>query len=304
MRRLPLAVLLAVCVPILAACGTAGGGGESRDVTQLVSRDFGTTKIDEQGPAPTEAGDTILSLLRSTTKVVTDGGTVTSIGGLAATSPRKWAIFVNGVALRKDPADVEVKGGDRIWWDLRDATAAPVVQAVVGSYPGPYLDGGGEAKRWPLRVECARNLDKAPCNAVAEALGKVGVIAGQSLVGADGGKTNMRVEVGPWANVRDDRAARLIDEGTASSGVYAKFSADGTQLSLLDASGKVTRTLGAGTGLIAATRYQDEPPTWFVTGTDQAGVQAAVRALDEGTLSRHYALAISDDRGIALPTKP
>jgi predicted small secreted protein len=299
-----LAVLLALCVPVLAGCGTAGGGGKSSDVTQLVSRDFGTKKIDQQGPAPTEAGDTILSLLQSTTKVVTDGDTVTSIGGLAAQSPQKWTVFVNGVALRKDPANVDVKGGDRIWWDLRDATAAPDVQAVVGSYPEPYLNGGGEAKRWPLRVECARNLDKAPCNDVAEALGKAGVIAGQSLVGADGGKTNMRVEVGPWDNVRDDRAARLLDEGPAESGVYAKFSADGTQLSLMDATGKVTRTLGPGTGLVAATRYEDEPPTWFVTGTDVAGVEAAVRALDEGTLSRHYALAVSDDRGIALPTKP
>jgi hypothetical protein len=304
MPRLRLAVLLVLCIPFVAACGTAGGGGESSDVTQLVSRDFGAKKIDQQGPAPTESGDTILSLLQSTTKVVTDGGTVTAIGGLAAKSPQRWTLFVNGVALTKDPGDVQVKGGDRIWWDLRDATAAPEVKAVVGSYPEPYLNGGGEKKRWPLRVECARNLDKDPCNAVAEALGNVGVIAGQSLVGADGGKTNMRVEVGPWDAVRQDRAARLVDAGPARSGVYARFSTDGTQLSLLDADGKVTRTLGPGTGLIAATRYQDEPPTWLVTGTDLAGVQAAVRALDEGTLGRRYALAISDDRGIALPDKP
>ncbi|MCW3007420.1 MAG: hypothetical protein JWP17_2046 [Solirubrobacterales bacterium] len=304
MPRLRLAIALVLCAVTVGACGLGGSKSGDDDVTQLVTRDFGTTKIDQQGPAPTEAGDTVLGLLQSTTKVVADGSTVTSIGGRAAKSPQTWTLFVNGVALKDDPAKVKVKGGDRIWWDLRNATAAPKILAVVGSYPEPYLHGSGEAKRWPLRVECARNIDKAPCDAVAEALGKVGVIAGQSLVGADGGRTNMRVEVGPWDYVRDDRAARLLDEGPGRSGVYARFSADGTQLSLLDADGHVTRTLGAGTGLIAATRYADEPPTWFVTGTDVAGVQSAVRALEEGALSRRYALAISKDRGIALPTKP
>jgi hypothetical protein len=303
MPRLPLAVAIALCAVTLGGCGVGGSKSANDDVTQLVSRDFGATKIDQQGPAPTEAGDSVLSLLQSTTKVVPAGATVTAIGGLAATAPQVWSGFVNGVALKGDPGDQKVHGGDRIWWDLHDASAAPKVLAVVGSYPEPFLHGQN-GKRWPLRVECARNLDKTPCNDVAQALGNAGVIAGQSLVGADGGKTNMRVEVGPWNAVRDDRAARLVDEGVRASGVYARFSADGTQLSLLDVDGKVTRTLGPGTGLIAATRYQDEPPTWFVTGTDVAGVQAAVRALEEGTLSRHYALAVSDDRGIALPTKP
>jgi hypothetical protein len=303
MSRLPIVAAVALCALTLGACGVGGSTSGDDDVTQLVSRDFGATKIDQQGPAPTEAGDTVLGLLQSTTKVVDSGDTVTAIGGLAARPPQVWSGFVNGVDLKDAPGDQKVRGGDRIWWDLHDASAAPKVLAVVGSYPEPFLHGQN-GKRWPLRVECARNLDKAPCNAVAEALGKVGVIAGQSLVGADGGKTNMRVEVGPWDAVRDDRAGRLLDEGVAQSGVYAKFSPDGTQLSLLDVHGKVTRTLGAGTGLVAATRYQDEPPTWFVTGTDQAGVQAAVRALDEGALSRHYALAVSDDRGIGLPTKP
>lgn len=303
MKRFPLAAALAACVAVLAACGTPGPSSND-GVTQLVSRDFGAQKIDQQGPAQTESGDTILSLLQSTTTVVTKGDTVTAIGGLAATGTQRWTLFVNGVELKHAPGQVKVKPGDRIWWDLRDASAAPRVRAVVGSYPQPILDGGGEAKRWPLRVECARNLDKTSCNDVADALGKVGVIAGQSLVGADGGTTNMRIEVGPWENIRSDRAARLLDEGVRSSGVYATFSADGKQLRLLDPTGKVTRTLGPGTGFIAATRYREEPPTWFVTGTDVNGVQAAVRALEEGTLNRHYALAIADDKGISVPTNP
>ncbi len=38
-----------------------------------------------------------------------------------------------------------------------------------------------------------------------------------------------------------------------------------------------------------------------MTGTDAAGVQQAVTALDEGTLGHHYALAVSQDVGIPLP---
>ncbi len=83
--------------------------------------------------------------------------------------------------------------------------------------------------------------------------------------------------------------------------MFAKFVDGGAQLQLLDATGKVRQTLGPGTGLIAATRWEDQPPTWFVTGTDAAGVKQAVEAFDEGTLGKHYALAVSQDTGIPLP---
>jgi hypothetical protein len=92
-----------------------------------------------------------------------------------------------------------------------------------------------------------------------------------------------------------------MDEGPSASGVFARFVANGTRLQLLDATGKVRQTLGPGTGLIAATRWEDQPPTWFITGTDAAGVKQAVEALDEGTLGKHYALAVSQDTGIPLP---
>jgi hypothetical protein len=38
-----------------------------------------------------------------------------------------------------------------------------------------------------------------------------------------------------------------------------------------------------------------------VTGTDEAGVVAAARALDESVLGEKFALAISDDLPVALP---
>jgi hypothetical protein len=38
-----------------------------------------------------------------------------------------------------------------------------------------------------------------------------------------------------------------------------------------------------------------------VTGTDDAGVASAARALDEGVLSNHFALAIADDLPVTAP---
>ena len=71
---------------------------------------------------------------------------------------------------------------------------------------------------------------------------------------------------------------------------------------MLDAAGRVTRTLGAGTGLVAATKLPDDRPTWVVTGTDAAGVESAAAAPSRrATLEHRFALAVSDDLPVALP---
>jgi hypothetical protein len=129
------------------------------------------------------------------------------------------------------------------------------------------------------------------------------VLAAQSLIGTEGGDENLRVLVGPWSTLRADRAARLVDQGPRASGVYARFSDDGRSLALLDSDGHAVRTLGPGSGLIAATAYEDQPPTWFVTGTDAAGVAAAVQAFDEATLGTRFARGVGDHRGIPLPVR-
>ena len=43
-------------------------------------------------------------------------------------------------------------------------------------------------------------------------------------------------------------------------------------------------------------RLGEQQPTWVVTGTDDAGVDAAIELLDTGSLRDHYAVAV-DERG-------
>ena len=71
---------------------------------------------------------------------------------------------------------------------------------------------------------------------------------------------------------------------------------------VLDADQQVVRTLGAGSGMIAAIRYEGGQPTWIVTATDAAGLKAAADALQEGDLGGHFALAVSNGQAVALPS--
>jgi hypothetical protein len=70
---------------------------------------------------------------------------------------------------------------------------------------------------------------------------------------------------------------------------------------VLTADGRIARTLGAGSGLVAAAKRPDERPVWVVTGTDAAGVASAARAFEEGTLEHRFALAVDGDLPVVLP---
>jgi hypothetical protein len=192
-----------------------------------------------------------------------------------------------------------VQGGDRIWWDRRDWGVTNTVPAVVGAFPEPFEDGI-DGERLPTRIECERAVEDA-CDAVERRFTELGIVAGKALPGTSGSTETLRIAVGEWRDVRDDSALRQIEEGPKASGVYARFEDGGRTLVVLDASGREVRRLGAGTGLVVATRFRENRPVWAVTGTDAEGVRAAAAAFDESALNEKFALAISDGVGVALP---
>jgi hypothetical protein len=85
--------------------------------------------------------------------------------------------------------------------------------------------------------------------------------------------------------------------------VFARPTPSGDRIALLDDQGRTTRTLGPGSGLVAATTYADQRPTWLVTGTDEVGVAAAAGALTQDRLEDHFALAVDAGKGVPLPVK-
>ena len=302
MRSVHLAAL-ALCLTV-AGCGLGAGAAPS-GVQVLVTRDFGSRLL-RSTAAPRLAGqETVMSLLLRNYEVGTryGGGFVQSIDGLSggreAGRPVDWFYYVNGVQAGKGAASTNVHPGDRIWWDRHDWSQTEDVPAVVGSFPQPFLNGI-EGKRLPVRVECAR-VGGVACSTVTRRLRAQGVPAAIAAIGSGGGPQSLRVLVGPWPAVREDPATSTIERGPGASGVYATISRDGGTLAVLGPDGTRLRTLTGDSGLIAATRRQEDAPVWVVTGTDNAGVDLAAASFATGPLRGHFAAAVIPRRVIALP---
>ncbi len=292
----------------LGGCGLAVGPAPSA-VKLVVTRDFGSRVLHRTGALRASAGETVVGLLRRNYAVSagSGGGHVQGIDGVSgarqagAGSGAEWFYYVNGVRASKGPAAASVHPGDHIWWDLHDASQAEDVSAGVGSFPEPFLNGI-EGERLPVRVECASV--SAACRAVTASLRAVGVPAAVAAIGSGGAPETLRVMVGPWSHLNGDIEAASIGHGPRASGVYARFSANGQALTLLDEQGRPARRLLGDAGLVAATRGVKEAPVWVVTGTDDAGVELAASAFNQSALEDRFAVALQPGAAIALPIPP
>ena len=279
-----------------AGCGL-GPGEDTGSIDLTVTRDYGREEM-IHGVEETNESDTVMRVLDREAELETrfGGGFVQSIDGVAGGSDGgrrfDWFFYVNGIESPRGAAEVEVGGGDRVWWDHRDWTDAMRVPAVVGSYPEPFLNGF-PGEDWPAAVGC---FAAAPsCERVRAELGDSGVGDLESArLDSDAGAA--RVLVGPWQKLRSDPAAALLASGPERSGVFARFAGEPAALLLLDEHGE-ERVRGEGAGLVAALRPGDGPPTWVVTGTDAAGVAAAAQ-LFGADLRDAYAVAITQAGGV------
>jgi hypothetical protein len=188
-----------------------------------------------------------------------------------------------------------------VWWDHHDTQTAARVPAVVGAFPEPFLSGS-QGKRLPIKLVCLGSAGRS-CDEVERRLQNedVETLARSNLEQSVG--EVLRILVGTWSEVRKDVAARSLEYGPAKSGVFARPDPSGRRIALLDATGRTVRVLGPGSGLVAATTFTGQQPTWIVTGTDDVGVAAAAAALTEDELDGHFAVAIESGKGTPLPVK-
>jgi hypothetical protein len=297
-------------VVTFAGCSIGVGTQDSGGARLTVTRDFGNVTVLRVATKSLPDGETVMRFLRRQAKDVETrygGRYVQGINGTRSGTRdgrrSDWFYYVNGIEADVGAAEKKIHGGDHVWWDYRDWTTAMRVPAVVGSFPEPFAHGA-EGKRFPIRIDCAQDAEDT-CDRLANRLSDAGIDASKTALGAPSGKELLRFVVGRWGDVRSDGAAQLIEHGPGESGVFLRVGpapGGGYRFDLLDREGSVTRTLVRGAGVVAATRFEEQQPTWVVSGTDDAGLEAAVRLLDQGILRNHYAVASDAGRPIGLPT--
>jgi hypothetical protein len=298
-RRLWPAVAAAFAVAA-AGCGLGPGPSTEGVATLTVTRDYGATPMLEATVDDPSESETVVRFLDREAEITTGygGNFVQSIEGIAGEyrdgRSLDWFFYVDGLWSPVGSAEREVSAGQRIWWDYHDWTDATRVPAVVGSWPEPFAQAAADDPL-PVRIEC--RTAPAPCEAAQDSLAGEGVEAEIGGGGEDG--PELRLLVGPWRAIRDDPAAGLLDGGPAASGVFAQFR--GVELAALDVEGKPASTYRDGAGLVAAVREGEDPPTWVATGTDAAGVDAAVGVLDSEQLEHRYAALATDTEISSLP---
>jgi hypothetical protein len=295
--------LLATAVAIAAAGCGLGPGDPVGDVELRVTRDYGASTMLDRAVGDVSESDTVMRVLEGGADVSTryGGGFVQSIDGLEAEErfgrSEDWFFYVNGVESTVGAADYPLRGGEAVWWDYHDWSEAMRVPAVVGAWPQPFLDGY-DGRRRPVVVECLGG--GAACAEVGGSLSRAGV---SPALGEPEGA--IRVLVGPWARVREDPAAAQVEDGPRTSGVFADVRSEpgGFVLEGLDEEGEVGRAFGRDAGLVAAVRRGEAPPVWLVTGTSEAGAEAAAELLGADRLGGHFAVAVEAGEEAPLPLR-
>jgi Domain of unknown function (DUF4430) len=302
-RGTALAIALLSAALASVGCGV-GPGSDVGEVSLTVTRDYGAELLQPASHDKASESDTVMRVLERSAEISTryGGGFVSSIDGLTETAREghryDWFFYVNGVESPVGAADFSLHGGESIWWDYRNWSAASRVPAVVGSWPQP-LTHGYEGRGHPVVMEC--DGGGPACDEVRSRLEEAGVALAQN-----GTSEAIRVLVGPWRQLRQDPAAAQIDDGPEVSGVFAGFAQKGGRLVLqgLDEAAEPVLNLGPGGGLVAATRRYGAPPVWLVTGATTDGVRAAAGLLGAAQLRDHYAVATEGGQEIPLPVAP
>jgi hypothetical protein len=304
-KRLAAAAAL-TCAVAAAGCGLGAGPSSQGTATLTVTRDYGSKTLLEATDDDPPSSETVIRFLDSEADITTryGGGFVQSINGISGGGEgggSDWFFYVNGIESPVGSADVQVKGGDRIWWDYRNWTAAMSVPAVVGSWPEPFAQASSEHPE-PVAVVC---LGARPaCQVTSDRLAATGAKAPIESPAKAGSAGGLRVLVGPWPRVRTDSAVDELRGSPQSTGIFATFKGsiqDDWHLIGLDQRGSPKRDLGPGAGLVAALGGSGGEPTWIVTGSGDSAVRRAADALDSRSLRNRYAVAATGHGTVPLP---
>jgi hypothetical protein len=314
-RALPLILLLLAA--IVAGCPappatTNNSGGQSR-VTVAVTQDFGQEIILAK-EVEIEDGTDAMTALQSAAEVETKygGGFVQAIEGLSSeyqddSKKRDWLYYINGISLSLGARDYALHDGDIEHWDFRDWSYQPMVPAIIGAFPQPFLNGiKGEPKPTAMVYDAPFAEEAADLATKLEERGVTGVTLNGAEALSDGVKEQSNLIILGGA---DNGLILELNELHKKLGFFAYF--EGDKIVVLDSKGEPAGEYGAGWGLVQATQNpwspggvgSGESVVFIVTGADESGVKSAASLLiaDRDSLRYAYAVLVNNNDIVKIP---
>jgi hypothetical protein len=315
-KLLPLIAVSFVVSTIVCACSTqtSNMGADTIAVRVVVTQSFGQELMFDERLEVMPNTSAMAALMQiAEVETAYGGGFVNGINGVRSgyTGKEKtkmgWFFYVNGIQSNTGALDYKLNDGNIQHCDFHDWSFQQFIPAIVGHFPEPFYHGYGGTV-YPTIIVYQSGWER-DARRVADRLESLGVES---------------VSIRDINRLEDDEkeSCNMILLGTTDLPFIAELNhvwkrlgffthLQGGLLEVLDSKGEPAAEYGAGCGVIQATQSPWNPKgtgvcenaVWIVSGSDTAGVKAAVDALvDRDTDVRYaYTIVISDGEIVRVP---
>ena len=329
-----------VCVVLvagiaLAACSSSllSGDPSIRNTTRILgTRAYVTVTLDGgarlviRHNIPITRATTALDALRDVADVrLGAGGHVVQVNGYGggretALGPDQsaWYVRINGVESSVDPARLRLKPGATVWWDLRRFDIYKHVPVAIGEFPNPLFTGYRDNSR-PLRIaygpdfqgdaQFLRNTIFQRFDPEVRPLRDSGTFGG--ITGHSGPVPTVAVRtdranlvIGRWDDIKLD--PYVLDIGLDPRGYGLTSWIEGAQIRQQPVDSEFDHVIDGAQGVVWASTVDgadDSAIVFVITGTTNAGVHGAVKALRAGRM-QYFLSAAVDDKGNVIAGVP
>jgi hypothetical protein len=314
-KWLVLVSALLLAMVLISACSSSPAPGTGYiTVRVVVTRDFGQQLIfDEMLDVP--EGTSAMAALTRVAEVETShgGGFVDAINGIHSEFTGRqpntlgWFIYINGIQANTGALDYTLHDGDVQHWDFHDWSFHQFIPAIIGEFPEPLLSGYGGIVYPSIIVY--QNGWQEDAQRIADKLRSLGI---DSFTITDNNKLSDSEKESSNLILLGTLEFPLIDELNQAwkrLGFFTHF--QDSKLNVYDSEGDPTVVYGGETGVIQATRSPWNPKgtgvcentVWIISGTDEAGVKAALNTIISGSDGFKYtcAVVIADGEIIGVP---
>ncbi len=307
MRKKMIAAALAVMFLLSGCAENEMAQPENRQLTILVTRDYGREILAERSVYPSE-GDTVMDLMQDNFTVETayGGGFVNAIDGLKSgytgkgSSQKKgtkkdWFYYVNGVMAEIGADQYMCDEANAVSWDFHDWGGDMYVKTRINAWPE-------RLKGRSVEMAFGQTFEKDAVRireAFEEAGGRVAESTVESLDMEDLEKDALFV--GTWQDANKNEFIKGVFENREKAGIYSYFNEKG--LMLFDNNGEITATRQK--GAIAASvqkAYGSEASVLLLVGNEVSMIEKIVDVfLDRESAKGAFGIAATEEGVCYVP---